>query len=238
MNSILFKAESRGHAYHGWLDTYHTFSFADYHNPERIHFGALRVLNDDIVLGGEGFGEHHHDNMEIITIPLQGGVRHGDSMGNKGVIEQGEVQVMSAGTGVFHSEHNADDEKLVNFFQIWVFPNQKNVEPRYEQKAMNFLNNRNILNEIVTPQPTEHALWIHQNVWFNIGSFDKDVETNYQLHEKESGIFAMVIQGRFEVGGIELNSRDGLGLMDLEDLAIKALSDDARILLMEVPMKW
>ncbi|MDR1725980.1 MAG: pirin family protein [Bacteroidales bacterium] len=238
MNSILIKANTRGHAYHGWLDTYHTFSFANYYDPQRIHFGALRVLNDDVVIGGEGFEKHPHDNMEIITIPLKGGVKHGDSMGNGGIIREGDVQVMSAGTGVTHSEYNADSKQSVNFFQIWVFPNKKNVVPRYEQKKMTFLQNRNTLNEIVTPEPTEYALWIYQQAWFNIGSFDTNKEVEYKLHNLENGLFAMVIQGEFEVGDIRIENRDGLALWGTTEIKIKSLNDDARILLIEVPMTW
>jgi redox-sensitive bicupin YhaK (pirin superfamily) len=236
MKNVLYRATTRGHAYHGWLDTYHTFSFADYYDPNRIHFGVLRVLNDDIVLGGEGFGMHHHDNMEIVSIPLKGSLRHGDSMGNGGVIREGDIQVMSAGTGVFHSEYNADNEEPVNFFQIWVFPNKKDVEPRYEQKTMNFLQHKNVLTEIVTPHPSEHALWIHQDAWFNIGTFDKDIATDYKLKSKDNGVFAMVVQGDFDISGIILERRDGLGIWDTESINIKSLSEKACILLIEIPM--
>jgi redox-sensitive bicupin YhaK (pirin superfamily) len=238
VKTILYKAETRGHADHGWLDTYHTFSFADYYNPERIHFGALRVLNDDIVEGGEGFGRHPHDNMEIVSIPLRGALRHGDSMGNGGIIEAGDVQVMSAGTGVFHSEFNANEDRDVNFFQIWVFPNKRGVEPRYEQKKMDFLQHKNQFCEIITPNPTDHSLWIHQDAWFNIGSFDKDEEIEYKLKNPENGVFAMVIQGGFNVSGTELDRRDGLAIWDTDKITLKSLGDDSRILLMEVPMKW
>lgn len=238
MVTSLYKAATRGHADHGWLDTFHTFSFADYCDPNRIHFGALRVLNDDTVLGGKGFGRHPHDNMEIITIPICGGVRHADSMGNGGVINQGDVQVMSAGTGLFHSEFNASKHEPVNFFQIWVFPNRKNVTPRYEQKRMDFLDHRNSLSEIVTPHPAEHALWIYQDAWFNIGAFDNGVGVNYSLKSCTNGVFAMVIGGRFSVAGVDLESRDGLGVSEAGAFDIRAASDDARILLIEVPMAW
>ncbi|MDR1005578.1 MAG: pirin family protein [Bacteroidales bacterium] len=238
MKSTLIKAETRGHANHGWLDTHHTFSFADYYDPNRIHFGALRVLNDDIVIGGEGFGKHPHDNMEIITIPLEGGVRHGDSMGNDGVIRAGEVQVMSAGKGVIHSEYNADKDQSVNFFQIWIYPNQKDVPPRYEQKTMDFLSHRNKLSEIVSPKETPHGLWIYQNAWLNIGAFDAEKTFEYALHDKQNGIFLMNIEGSFEAEGFRLDKRDGLCLSDIEKTTIKALSNDSRILIIEVPMVW
>ncbi|MDR0507415.1 MAG: pirin family protein [Dysgonamonadaceae bacterium] len=236
MKTDLYKANTRGHAFHGWLDTYHTFSFADYCNPERIRFGALRVLNDDTVKGGKGFGTHPHDNMEIITIPIKGGVKHGDNMGNSGVIREGDVQVMSAGTGVRHSEYNADSKDPVNFFQIWVFPNKKDVTPRYEQKQMNFLEHKNTLSEIVTPYPTEHALWIYQEAWFSIGIFEQGKEFRYELKAKNHGVFVMIIKGKFNVSGIEIEDRDGLGLWDTDFITIKALSDEARILLIDVPM--
>jgi redox-sensitive bicupin YhaK (pirin superfamily) len=238
MKHILYKAETRGHANHGWLDTHHTFSFADYHNPERVHFGALRVLNDDIVKGGEGFGRHPHDNMEIISIPLRGALRHGDSMGNGGVIEAGDVQVMSAGTGVFHSEFNARENEDVNFFQIWVFPNKRGVEPRYEQKKTDFLQHKNQLCEIVTPEPTEHSLWIYQEAWFHIGLFDRDEEVEYKLKNPKNGVFIMIIQGGFNVSGIELDCRDGLGVWETDKITVKSLGDDSQILLMEVPMSF
>ncbi|MBD8349421.1 pirin family protein [Dysgonomonas sp. HGC4] len=238
MKTILYKAETRGHAQHGWLNAHHTFSFANYYDPERIHFGALRVLNDDVIDGGKGFGTHPHDNMEIITIPLTGSLRHEDSMGNGGVIESGDIQVMTAGTGIQHSEFNAQKDKPVNLFQIWVFPNKKNVTPRYEQKTLDFLNHKNSFQLVVSPTPTEQGLWIHQDAWFSIGSFDKGVIEKYELKSKSNGVFAMVIQGSFNVSGTVLDNRDGLGIWDTESLTIESLSDDARILLMEVPMEF
>jgi len=237
MKKELYKADTRGYANHGWLDTKHTFSFADYYDPDRIHFGALRVINDDIVEGGKGFGTHPHDNMEIVTIPLEGSIRHGDSMGNGGVIHTGDIQVMSAGTGILHSEFNADHDKPVNFFQIWVFPNKQNVTPRYEQKKLDYLGKKNSLQEIVSPHETEHGLWIHQDAWFSIGAFDKDFSTEYSLKKKGNGVFAMIIEGEFDIAGTKLGKRDGLGIWDTDSVGIKALSDNARILLIEVPMQ-
>jgi redox-sensitive bicupin YhaK (pirin superfamily) len=238
MKANFFKANTRGHAEHGWLNTWHTFSFADYCDPERVNFGALRVLNDDTVIPTEGFRSHPHDNMEIITIPIKGGVRHGDNMGNSGVIREGDVQVMSAGTGVVHSEFNASDDEIVNFFQIWVFPNKKNVEPRYEQKQMDYLRHKNVFSEIVTPVPTAHALWIHQNAWFSIGAFDSGKEIRYDIKDAKNGVFAMDIQGKFDIGGKILDARDGMGIWDTDSIIIKALSDDARLLLIDVPLAW
>jgi redox-sensitive bicupin YhaK (pirin superfamily) len=236
MKTVLHRATTRGHKNHGWLDTHHTFSFAGYHDPERVHFGALRVLNDDIVIGGEGFGTHPHDNMEIISIPLYGALQHKDSMGNGSVIQSGEVQVMSAGTGITHSEFNGNPDKDVNFFQIWVFPNKENVTPRYGQQKFDFENVTNQLTQIVSPNPEDAGLWIHQDAWFNIGTFDKDYAFEYTLKDKNNGLYAMVIDGEFDVAGQNLSLRDGLGIWDTNTVTIKSLSENARILLIEVPM--
>ncbi len=238
MKTILYKAETRGHAQHGWLNAHHTFSFANYYDPERVHFGALRVLNDDIIDGEKGFGTHPHDNMEIITIPLSGSLRHEDSMGNGGVIESGDIQVMSAGSGVHHSEFNAQKDKPVNLFQIWVFPNKKNVTPRYEQKTIDFWKHKNKLQEIISPTPSENGLWIHQDAWFSIGSFEKGFVEKYNLKSKSNGVFVMVIQGSFNVSGTVLNQRDGMGVWEAESLNLESLTDDAQLLLMEVPMEF
>lgn len=234
----MYRASTRGHQFHGWLDTHHTFSFADYYNPERINFGALRVVNDDIVEGGEGFGKHPHDNMEIVSIPLSGDLEHKDSMGHKSVIHAGEVQVMSAGSGLFHSEYNANEDEQVNFFQIWIFPNKKDVAPRYDQKAFDFLHNKNKLVEIVSPDGANGSLWLHQDTWLNIGTLEKDVEINYLFRKKGDGVFAMVIDGEFSVAGEKLHRRDAIGVWNTDSLSIKALSDNARILLIEVPMEF
>lgn len=235
MDFILHKAKTRGHANHGWLDTHHTFSFANYYDPDRVNFGALRVLNDDTVAGGKGFGTHPHENMEIVSIPLYGDLQHKDSTGNSGVIHHGEVQVMSAGTGVLHSEYNKNNDKPVKFLQIWVFPNKENVKPRYQQKSFNFDKTRNSLQQIVSPNE-EEGLWIHQNAWFNIGVFDKGSTFEYGLHAAKQGVYAFVIEGSFEVNGLILDSRDGVGIWDVQKLDIKSLSEDSEILLMEVPM--
>lgn len=236
MKTTLFKAASRGHANHGWLNAYHTFSFANYYNPSRINFGALRVINDDIVAGGEGFGTHPHDNMEIITIPLYGELEHKDSMGHTEVIKPGEVQVMSAGYGITHSEYNANKEKPVNLFQIWVFPNKRDVEPRYDQKAFDFVKNKNNLTQIVSPDKDGEALWIHQNAWFNVGVFDTDTSIEYKIQKQGNGVFAMVIEGEFMVGDQLLSHRDGLGISETDSFTFTAKTDNARILLMDVPM--
>lgn len=235
-NIVLHKANTRGHANHGWLDSHHTFSFANYHNPERMNFGVLRVLNDDRVDGGMGFGKHPHDNMEIISIPLEGDLRHEDSMGNQAVIRKGDIQVMSAGTGIFHSEQNNSPETPTKFLQIWLYPNKKNVAPRYDQITLDDQDRHNKLQQIISPNPDDEGVWIHQDAWFHLGKFDKDVETNYQLKKSGNGIYAFVLEGEFTIGDIPLQKRDGLGIWDTNSIAIKAVSEKAEILLMEVPM--
>lgn len=236
MEKELFKAYTRGHKNHGWLDTYHTFSFASYYNPDRIHFGALRVVNDDIVIGGEGFDTHPHDNMEIISIPLYGSLQHKDSMGSGSVIEAGEIQVMSAGTGITHSKFNANKDRDLNFLQIWVLPNKENVKPGYGQQKFDFEANRNNLIQIVSPNPDDAGLWIHQNAWFNLGIFDEGVSFEYKLKQKQNGLFVMVIDGEFTVDGEILSRRDAIGLWDFDSVNIQSKNNDARILLIEVPM--
>ena len=236
MKAILHKANTRGHANHGWLDSYHTFSFAGYYDPERVHFGALRVLNDDTVAGGMGFGTHPHDNMEIISIPTFGDLEHQDSMGNKQVIRQGDVQIMSAGTGIQHSEKNKNHDKEVKFFQIWVFPNKRNVEPRYDQQSFTEADKHNKLLTVVSPLGTnDGGVQIHQDAWFSLGKLDKDFLTTYTLRNKNNGVYAFVIEGDITVSGQSLNRRDGLAISEIEQLTIKADSD-ADVLLMEIPL--
>ena len=236
MKSILHKANTRGHANHGWLDSYHTFSFAGYHDPARVHFGALRVLNDDTVAGGRGFGAHPHENMEIISIPTVGELEHKDNMGTKQVISQGDVQVMSAGTGIQHAEKNKNDDKEVKFFQIWVFPKTKNVEPRYDQKSFSDDDKHNKLLTVVSPIGTnDGGVQIHQDAWFSLGKLDKNFTTVYQLKNKSNGVYAFVIEGDVTINGEKLNRRDGLGITDTAELKINADSN-AELLLMEVPV--
>lgn len=235
-NTLLHKADTRGHANHGWLNSYHTFSFANYYNPERVHFGALRVLNDDTVAAGRGFGTHPHDNMEIISIPLDGDLEHKDSMGNTAVIRQNEIQVMSAGTGIYHSEFNKNTDKPVKFLQIWVFPNKNNVTPRYDQLALDVKDRHNKFQQILSPNPTDEGVWIHQNAWFSLGNFDNNAETIYTIKAKENGVYAFVIKGNVSINGQTLGPRDGFGSWNTETFTVKALSDDTEVLLMDVPM--
>lgn len=237
MKTILHKANTRGHANHGWLDSYHTFSFGGYHNPERVHFGALRVLNDDSVAAGMGFGAHPHDNMEIISIPTSGDLEHQDSMGNKQVIKQGDVQAMSAGTGIRHSEKNKNHDKEVKFFQVWVFPKVRNVEPRYDQQTFADMDKHNQLLTVVSPLGTaDGGVQIHQDAWFSLGKLDKDFSTSYTLKNSNNGVYAFVIEGDITINGQSLNRRDGLGITETDTLEIKADSH-AELLLIEVPVK-
>jgi quercetin 2,3-dioxygenase len=234
--TILHKAETRGDANHGWLHSRHTFSFADYYDPERVHFGALRVLNDDRVEAGMGFGTHPHDNMEIISIPLEGDLEHKDSMGNVSVIKNGDVQAMSAGTGITHSEYNRNKDRLVKFLQIWVFPNKKNVMPRYDQITLNSSDRYNKFQQILSPNADDTGVWIYQDAWLHLGQFDKDVSTNYTIKKKGNGVYAIIITGDVTIDGNSLHERDGLGIWDTDTISIKTNSQNAEVLLMEVPM--
>lgn len=234
-STVLHKANTRGHANHGWLDSHHTFSFANYYNPERMHFGALRVMNDDRVEAGMGFGTHPHDNMEIISIPLEGDLEHKDSMNNTAVIKYGDIQVMSAGTGIYHSEYNKNKDKEVKFLQIWMFPNKRNVTPRYDQITLNEADRKNKLQQILSPNADDEGVWVHQDAWFHLGSLDKGTTVEYNIKKKGNGIYAFLIKGDVHIGEIALNERDGLGIWDTDSITIKADSG-AELLLMEVPM--
>ncbi len=236
MKTIYHAADSRGDANHGWLKSRHTFSFANYHNPERMGFGALRVINDDHVIGGQGFGKHSHRDMEIISIPLAGKLGHGDNIGNNGIIETGEIQVMSAGTGITHSEMNGDNFEDVKFLQIWVIPNKANVEPRYQQVRMDELMQPNEFNQILSPNPDDAGVWIHQNAWFHMGSFDKGVTKTYDLKDPNNGVYVLVLEGKVTINGNTLDTRDGLGIWDTKSFTMD-VDEEARVLLMEVPMR-
>lgn len=235
MKTIYHAANSRGVADHGWLKSKHTFSFANYYNSERMNFGALRVINDDQVLGGKGFGVHPHRDMEIISIPLSGKLSHGDNMGNKGVIETGEIQVMSAGTGITHSEMNGDANDPVKFLQIWVIPNKMNVTPRYQQVNLAEIMQPNQFNQVLSPNSDDAGVWIHQNAWFSLGEFDAGLTPSYQLRDANNGVYVFVISGQVAVNGQTLDTRDGLGLWNTEDFTMDIV-DKAHVLLMEVPL--
>ncbi|HEY4652698.1 MAG TPA: pirin family protein [Pontibacter sp.] len=232
---IIHKANTRGHANHGWLDSHHTFSFARYYNPERMNFGLLRVLNDDIVAPGMGFGAHPHDNMEIISIPLSGELAHQDSTGNKKVIKTNDVQIMSAGSGLTHSEFNNSKTEKVNFLQIWVFPKEENITPRYEQKTFNPEERQNKLQTVVSPEKGGESIWINQDAWFTLGTLKTGFSEDYKLHKSGNGVYAFVINGEVEIDGEKLSRRDGLGISEAETINIKVTSD-AELLLMEIPM--
>ncbi len=233
---ILHTSDTRGHSNFGWLDSYHSFSFGHYYDRERIHFGALRVLNDDQVAAGMGFGKHPHDNMEIISIPLEGQLEHKDSMGNTAVIKSGDVQVMSAGTGITHSEYNKSSIDPVKFLQIWILPEKENVTPRYDQITLNKADRINTLQQILSPNRNDEGVWIHQQAWFYLGTFDQNNKVEYAFKKQGNGVYAFVIRGSFEVHGTILNNRDAVGIQGADHLTIQSLSPEAEILLMEVPM--
>jgi redox-sensitive bicupin YhaK (pirin superfamily) len=235
MKKILHKANTRGHADHGWLNSFHTFSFAGYYDPERIHFGVLRVLNDDIIEGGKGFGKHPHDNMEIISIPIYGAIAHQDSTGKDKVINTNDVQIMSAGRGIMHSEFNASPTEPANFLQIWVFPKEKNIEPRYEQKTFDPQGRKNKFQTVVSPVDKE-AVWINQDAFFSLGNLDKGTAIDYSVRKAGNGVYAFVIKGEVKVGDELLQKRDAIGLSETDRVKIEATTD-SEILLMEVPMK-
>lgn len=237
MKTVYHAANSRGDANHGWLKSKHTFSFANYHNPERMGFGALRVINDDFVIGGQGFGKHSHRDMEIISIPLSGKLGHGDNIGNNGIIETGEIQVMSAGTGITHSEMNGDDKEAVKFLQIWVIPNKMNVEPRYQQVRIDEIMQPNGFHQVLSPNADDAGVWIHQNAWFSMGDFDKGMTETYELKDPNNGVYIFVISGKVVVSGNILDTRDGLGICDTTNFTMD-VEEDARVLLMEVPMRF
>ena len=236
-HTILHKSESRGNANHDWLQSKHTFSFANYNNPERVHFGAIRVLNDDTVAPAMGFGTHPHDNMEIISIPLAGDLEHKDSMGNVTVIKNGDIQVMSAGTGISHSEYNKNKDTEVKFLQIWIFPNKQNVTPRYNQITLNPEDRHNHLQQILSPNADDVGVWIHQNAWFHLGKFDKGITAEYSFKSKGNGLYVFNLSGDVMLNEQLLQARDGYGIWDTDKVSIKAQTD-SEFLLMEVPMKF
>lgn len=235
MKKVIHRGNTRGYADHGWLQSFHTFSFAGYYNPERIHFGALRVLNDDTVKGGMGFGAHPHDNMEIVSIPLSGALEHKDNTGRHKIINEHDVQIMSAGSGIQHSEFNASKTAPAKFLQIWLFPKLKDIAPRYDQKTFDPEGRNNKLQTVVAPEKSEDTLWINQDAWFSLGRFDKDKTISYAPKKNGNGAYLLVLKGTVQAGGETLENRDALGITDYEQLEITAL-EDAEYLLMDLPM--
>ena len=237
MKKAFHAANTRGNANHGWLNANHSFSFANYHNPERMNFGALRVLNDDTIAPGMGFGTHPHENMEIITIPLEGDLEHKDSMGNIGVINEGEIQVMSAGTGVHHSEYNKNADQAVKVLQLWVFPKKQNVTPRYDQMSVRDLKKPNDFYQVLSPNSEDAGMWVHQDTWFHLGEFDVEKSLDYTLKKPGNGVYVFVIEGSFNVEEENLKKRDAIGIWDTETINFTAQSE-SKVLLVEVPMRF
>jgi len=235
MKLTVHKAGCRGHADHGWLNSWHSFSFASYYNPDRMHFGALRVLNDDTVQAGMGFGTHPHDNMEIITIVLEGELEHKDSMGNGSVIRPGEVQVMSAGTGITHSEFNHSQNNEVRFLQIWVFPDKKNVEPRYGQAKFQDEEMSGKWRTVISPEGSGNTLWIHQQAWFSIGNFEPGTNISYKLKKADSLVYVFLISGELTLEGETLHFRDGAGLEAIDNDIAMTTNKQSKVLVMEIP---
>ena len=235
MRKTVHKSTSRGFADHGWLKSYHTFSFAGYYNKERTHFGFLRVLNDDLVSPGMGFGNHPHDNMEIVSIPLSGSLAHKDSTGNEHIIKTGDVQIMSAGSGLYHSEYNASKTEHVNFLQIWVFPDKKDIQPRYEQKSFGKAGRLNSIQTVVSPVIDSVSLWINQNAYFSLSSPVSGKYFEYNINSKNNGIYIFVISGSVEIAGEILLKRDAIALENIETAEIAAI-DDSEILIIEIPV--
>lgn len=236
MNKVIHKSNQRGHADHGWLNSYHTFSFANWYNPEQMHFGALRVLNDDIVQPEKGFGQHPHQDMEIISIPLRGALTHRDTMGHAQAIKTGDVQVMSAGTGLQHSEYNESSDEEVNFLQLWIFPDNRGYEPRYDQKTFDASLRENSWQQVVKPHEADgEGLWIHQDAYMHLAKLDKDEELEYPVQKLGNGVYFFILEGSMEIDGEQLTRRDGIGIWETSDVKIKA-TEDLEVLAIEVPM--
>ena len=235
---ILHPASERGHANHGWLNARHSFSFASWQNPDKVHFGALRVLNDDIVAPGMGFGTHPHDNMEIITIPLKGDLEHKDSMGNIGRIKENEIQMISAGSGVTHSEYNPNTDREINLLQIWIFPKEKNITPRYNQISLSPEDRMNKFQQVISPDGNTVGMNINQNAFFQLASLEANKTLNYKVQLPGNGVYAFLISGEMRVNNnYNLHHRDALGLWETENIEFTA-QKDAELLLIEVPMNF
>ncbi len=237
MKFEIHKSEDRGYANHGWLKAYHSFSFASWYNPKKLQFGALRVLNDDTVAPKMGFGTHPHENMEIITIPLSGAIKHEDSMGNKGIISAGEIQVMSAGSGVHHSEVNASLTDELKLFQIWIFPNKQNVVPRYDQRKIDLLSTPNEWVQLVSDSENDDGTWIHQKAWIKMGKFEQDKELKLQVKDSKNGIYLLVVNGQITINNEILNNRDAIAISEFENIIFKT-NTESELLFLEIPMNY
>jgi redox-sensitive bicupin YhaK (pirin superfamily) len=235
MKSIFYPASERGHVNFGWLDSYHSFSFGNWHDPEKVHFGALRVLNDDIIKGGKGFDTHPHDNMEIVSIPVKGALAHKDSTGMEGLIHSGDVQIMSAGSGIRHSEYNASHYDPMNLLQIWVFPKQRNIKPRHDQKTFDLAGRNGKWQVVVSPDAAEGGVWINQDARFALTRLQAGKEISFSPAFKGNGVYLFVIEGEVEIDGKKLGKRDALGISETDSFTIKA-GPDSEVLAIEVPM--
>ena len=229
------KADTRGKAYHGWLQSEHTFSFANYYNPERMNFGVLRVINDDIIAPTMGFGTHPHQNMEIISVPISGSLKHKDTMGNEYVIKKGEVQTMSAGSGIAHSEFNNSETEKANFLQIWVLPKKLNITPSYSQKEFSEKERENQFQLIVSPDGRKGSAQINQDAFFSITRLEAKQELCYRKYIKENGVYFFIIDGSLKIDDDELSTRDGLGVEGSDQFMLKAYGA-SEVLVMEVPL--
>lgn len=236
-NFIIRRANERGQADHGWLKANFSFSFAEYQDPSHVHFGVLRVLNDDIIAAGKGFGTHAHDNMEIITIPLKGALAHKDSMGNSSTIHAGDVQVMSAGTGIQHSEFNPNADQDANTLQIWLFPKKRNVTPRYQQLTLDPAERKDRFQQVLSPNAEDAGVWIHQDAWFHLGNFSAGRTGAYTTKRKGNGVYAFVIAGNGTINGQPLGRRDAMGIKDSTELELTAGPEGMDVLLMDLPMQ-
>jgi len=237
MNKVLHLAQERGLVSFGWLDAKYSFSFGNYYNPDKMNFGALRVLNDDTIAPAMGFGKHPHKNMEIITIVQSGALKHEDSMGNKGIIEAGDIQVMSAGSGIEHSEVNASSQNSLTLFQLWIHSQRQDVTPRYEQKKIAPLLTDNAFTTIVKPkqEALKDDIWIHQQAYISIGNFSNETQTNYSMQQSQNGVYIMVIEGSIVVADQTLQHRDAIGLWNTQSVDM-SITKNSKVLIVEVPM--
>ncbi len=235
MKTQFHEANKRGHVKFEWLDSNHSFSFGHYYDPEKVQFGMLRVLNDDVIIGGSGFGAHSHDNMEIVSIPISGALEHKDSTGTAKVIYQNDVQIMSAGSGIQHSEYNHYKDKVTNFLQIWVLPKNRNIEPRYDQKTFDPKERLNNIQTVVAPD-NDAAVWINQDAWFSLANIEADKELFYNIKKEGNGVYVFVIDGSIKIGNQLLNKKDALGIWDIDTINLIG-EINSEILLIEVPMK-